>query len=269
VVEISGISVINESDLTLFIVENFSFDLKQRIRNNLSKICYGEADIETGLELYSYKATLNEFLIRYNSKTDKQKIGMIGELISHILLTETLIDYGIASPYFNLEERSVKKGFDIVVFERLNEKIWITEVKSGNRKTDQSIDQTILSLINLGKNDLKDRLNSESFSKWYNAINGAKCALSESRSPKEAILSVLRNYGERASNQSLESSHVNVIIIGVLFENLNYGITKNILIKKLAEIKEEKIFEDLKIIAIHKETFIRIVDFLKQECIYE
>ncbi len=38
--------------------------------------------------MYSYKATVQEFLKRYENKTEKIKKGLIGELLTHIIIKE-------------------------------------------------------------------------------------------------------------------------------------------------------------------------------------
>ena len=76
-----------------------------------------------------------------------------------------------------MEEGGVKKGFDLVLFDKDSQSIWITEVKAGESGRNDS-NKKNLYLINKAKKDLTIRLNKQEVSIWYNAINGASLALS-------------------------------------------------------------------------------------------
>ena len=51
-------------------IEEFSDELKEIIRANLKKICYGINDTSAA---HTYKNTLVNFFTRYNDKTQKQQ----------------------------------------------------------------------------------------------------------------------------------------------------------------------------------------------------
>lgn len=70
---------------------------------------------------------------------------MIGELLVHIIL-ELEGKYSTASPFFNMEESSFKKGFDIVLFEEDSKELWITETKSGEIQKNKKM-QIVLFLV--------------------------------------------------------------------------------------------------------------------------
>ncbi|MTB65395.1 hypothetical protein GKR48_00830 [Providencia sp. wls1943] len=59
--------------------------------------------------MYRYAPTLQAFLERYENTSENTKKGMIGELLSHIIINEFFDNFEIASPFFNLEEKSIKK----------------------------------------------------------------------------------------------------------------------------------------------------------------
>ncbi len=62
-------------------------------------------------KIYSYKV-MKEFVKRYktnNDASEDRKKGMIGELLVHVVL-EIEGRFTTASPFFNMEERSFKKG---------------------------------------------------------------------------------------------------------------------------------------------------------------
>ena len=147
----------------LYFIENISDELKQEIRNRLATICYGVEQTQSNCGIYSYEETVKDFIHRYKTQKDKsesRKKGMIGELLVHIIL-ELEGKYSTASPFFNMEESSFKKGFDIVLFEEDSKELWITETKSGEiQKKQKNANSAVSGLINTAKKDLKKRLNS-------------------------------------------------------------------------------------------------------------
>lgn len=86
--KIKGIEYENHDGYSIFIISDFSDELKKTIRERLSTVCHGAAKASTGRLMYCYKTTLKEFVRRYNDKPEKTRKGMIGELLLHILLTE-------------------------------------------------------------------------------------------------------------------------------------------------------------------------------------
>lgn len=120
-------------DYVLYFVENLSDELKQEIRNRLVAVCHGADQAQSPLKIYAYKETVKEFVKRYKTNKDAsedRKKGMIGELLVHVVL-ELEGRFTTASPFFNMEERSFKKGYDVALFETATNELWIAEVKSG------------------------------------------------------------------------------------------------------------------------------------------
>ncbi len=56
---------------------------------------------------------------------------MLGELLSHVIILKLFPNFEVVSPFFNMEEKSIRKGFDLLLYEASTNNIWITEVKSG------------------------------------------------------------------------------------------------------------------------------------------
>ena len=174
---ISGVLKEDYSDYVLYFVESLSDELKQEIRSRLSAVCHGVDQAQSAAKIYSYKETAKEFVKRYKSDknaSEKRKKGMIGELLVHIIL-EIEGRFTTASPFFNMEERSFKKGYDVALFEEKTNELWIAEVKSGEiQKNQKDASAAATGLINTAKNDLKVRLNDYNTSLWLNALNAAK-----------------------------------------------------------------------------------------------
>lgn len=258
-----GVTIYKDDEYCVFYVEYFSEELKNAIKDNLSAICHGEADSQSGKPLYNYKKTLAELIERYKAKNKDKQIGLIGELLVHVLIRTELLDFSIDSPYFNMEERSVKKGFDIVIDNSKSETLWIAEVKSGNIHQKKTSTQTIVELINTAKNDLRNRLNNNNNNTrrlWLNAIHGAKLVLDHIPDKKRAIVSILEDNAENSN-----SSSINVILVGSLFHDITDKFDQVNVFEKKKRIDNESIFNDVFVIAIQKHTHDTIYEFLKSE----
>ena len=262
---IVGVEHIRCDGCSIFYISNLSDDLKAVIRSCLASVCHGAAKASTGRPMYCYKTTLSEFIRRYGEKKDSTRKGMIGELLLHILMSEFLHEYQINSPFFNLEERSIKKGFDVVLNKKGSLDIWLAEVKSGEPAAEKNSSQTAVSLINKAKNDLDERLNGESLSLWMNAINGAQHAIDNARDDKDAIIAILENHGDLASVGATKSTDINAILVGTVFANLTDPVDSDAIQEKRLRIIKEKKFNDVLLVAIQKETYDAVYAFLESE----
>ena len=262
---IDGIQCTKEKNYCLFIVEEFSEQLKEIVRKYMASICYGDAYVNTGSKIYSYKNTIKEFLKRYEEKKVETQEGMIGELLMHILINQYFDEYDVITPFFNMEERSIKKGYDVVLTEKNRAEIWLIEVKSGRLRKNKNANQTMLALLNTAKNDLKTRLNDENLSLWQEAINGAKLAYDANTNMKSAVVELLTKYGEDAVEGINDSKTKNVFVAGVLFQNLNDKVENRIPKSKQKKIEEENIFNKVYAISLQKETYQKVYEFIKEE----
>jgi hypothetical protein len=177
--QIDGVCFERKDGYAVCHLTELSEDLKSIIRKNLRSICHGSLVVhEYGEDpLYSYVETLNSFFERYDSKTDDTKKGMIGELLTHVLFTELFDEFDIATAFFNLEENSIKKGFDLIMFRPKENVAWITEVKSGELHKGKNVDETTSDLLYAARADLYKRLNEQKKTYWYNAVNSVRNTL--------------------------------------------------------------------------------------------
>ena len=260
---ISGVSIEKNDFATVCRIKYFSDDLKNQIRNRLSAICHGPDAVSSESIFSSYKQTLREFNKRYNSKSENIKKGMIGELLTHILIFKTHPDFEPANPFFNMEEGSIKKGFDLIIFDKKLHQMWILEVKSGNAKA-MNANTFNNNLLNTAKNDLKKRLNENETNLWLNAINGAKIALSSGK-VKDRINQILENCYNEAADERQGGDSKNIILASVTYKSTTDPITLVEVKKKGKKIIDEKLFMNVIIFSIQKETYQRIAEFLKSE----
>jgi len=258
-----GITMENTEFATVCRIEIFADELKTEIRDRLAAICHGKDKVETGSIIASYRETLKVFLDNYAKKSENTRKGMIGELLTHILLLKGFPNYESANPYFNMEEASIKKGFDLIIFDQRCSELKIVEVKSGGAGT-HGADSANKALLNTAKNDLKERLNDNKIHIWTNAINGAKIALSGGEI-KDEINRILEECYMEAANYASDSTSKRVILVSVLYKSCADPISIDATHEKAEQIIDENLFQEATVFSIQNETWEHIVAFLEQE----
>lgn len=263
--EIRGINCYKENKYCLFCISEFTDEIKNELRAQFAAICHGEDYAGSGRVMYNYRNTVKEFLKRYEGKTPEIKVGMIGELLIHFLMGVYFDEYKVVTPFFNMEERSIKKGYDVVLTEVDNPTIWLTEVKSGQLHKNKNANQTMSDLLNTAKADLEIRLNEENETLWHEAINGAKIAFDTHNTMKDAVMDVLMSWGDEAYGGNNTSGDKNVILSGVVFSDIADAVTEDVPRNKQANVEQEVIFNKIYVIALQKGTYDKIYQFIREE----
>ena len=253
----------------LYVVERFSDELKQEIRRYLTKICRGASQAASAKIMYSYRETAKEFTRLYKTSTivsqNRQK-GLVGELLAHLLL-EIEGHFIAATPFYNSEERSFKKGFDIMLIDPKTQELWIAEIKSGSKPQQKQATSAIVSLLNKAQTDLRSRLGerkSANVSLWHNAVQAARNAMSDSNSLKATVISLLEDCGDNVVLERNSSQTFNVVLIGALFHpTTSERIDATIVGKKHAKIVEAQYFKNALVVAIQKGNFRGRLRFFK------
>lgn len=262
---LDGVKYVKSDKCSVFWISEFTEELKSAIREQLAEICHGVNFAKSGHITYNYINTVKEFLKRFETKSEKTKIGMLGELLLHLIIHCYFDEYKSVTPFFNMEERSIKKGYDAVLTEVANPTLWIIEVKSGKKHAYKNSDQTINDLIDLANNDLKVRLNDDNTTLWLEAINGAQISFDNNSSMKPAVIDILQDWSDTTVNGTYSSDDKNVILTGVLFSGLSEMITMDNANKQHSLVENANTFNKLYVIAIQKETYEKLYDFLKKE----
>jgi hypothetical protein len=235
-------------------IHNLGDELKDKIKEQLVEICHGEYALVSGLNYHSFDETVKELVNHRIPSNINRKVGVIGELLLNVLIRE-FTDIKIVSPFFNLEERNVKKGFDIIAVDP-NKDLWIIESKAGELGKLKTATEKVCERINTAKRDLDTRLNMHNSQLWLNAVNSVRSALADT-SEKNTIVNILN----KNSNSCL-SNDKNVILGGTVFCIFNSTIDSIELRKLYNSILSSNKFSKLKLIAIQKQTYQAIIDFL-------
>ncbi len=263
-IEIAGVEFIAKQDYFICYINEFSEEIKDLIRKNLCMICNGKSAAENPKEYNNYKNTLMQLNERIKKKSDSAlKIGMIGELIVHAIFSNYFSDYQSLSPFFNLEENNIKKGFDLVLLK--DNEIWINEVKSGKIHENKTQDETIVELLNVAKLDLKDRLNNGNLTLWTNAINHAKIALDKYNDEKDVVEDILGSIYIETLNDRFQGKNTNVFLTAVLFHDMNHKFLNESIKAKKERIVNESLFKNVIVLALQKSLCETIINFLIEE----
>ncbi|MBQ2851339.1 MAG: hypothetical protein IJE77_12725, partial [Thermoguttaceae bacterium] len=197
--------------------------------------------------------------------SQNRRKGMIGELLAHVIL-EIEGRFIAASPFFNMEERNFKKGFDIMMFEPKDRELWIAEIKSGaKRKEHKTATTSLVGLLNDAQNDLCERLNSNDSGPWRNAMNAVCVAMNNASSETSVMNKILSQHTNNAIAQKNSSSTFNVVLIGAIFHPTSELVASGPIGRKYSRIVEAQRFKNAFVVAIQKGTFEAVYDFLNSE----
>ncbi|OXG03652.1 hypothetical protein BC749_11115 [Flavobacterium araucananum] len=258
---INGIKIIEKPKYSIFYIEHLSDEFKEIIRIQLKGIWNGFAEADSLPRFYSYKNTLTEFIDRYNSKSSNIKKGMIGELIAHLILNHQ--DNGLSSLSIlkNKEEKSIKKGFDIIYCDIVNNKLWYSEVKSGNNgKGSHNSTAYNNILLNRAKTGISTMITEKRNSLWESALIDVSLVINEN----DGRLNLKQLLSDDSPNLN-SNQKKNVILISSLYHNLSDEIEEISVSNFLDNTVIEDIFEEVIIISIQKETYKSVADFLSDE----
>lgn len=259
---IKGLHIEQGKGLTIIFVESFSIELQSLIRNQLRSIFHGYAEVEEMPNFFSYTFTLKSFLDRYESKSEKIKKGMIGELLAHVLINAVFDDLSCLSVLKNKEERSIRKGFDIIYYNEKLKNLWYTEVKSGrSARSRLTSDQYNDILLTRSRDGILEIFESKRSSLWESAIIDVKLVIEEGRR-RVTMRELLAK-----DQSSLTKANVkkNVILVSVLYHALSDRMTIKEVSGFYKKVVLQKNFKDVLILSIQKETYEKVEKFLKTE----
>jgi hypothetical protein len=262
---IEGIACKQTDKYLVATVSELSEELKDVIRSRFSAICHGEQNSLQGRGNYTYLRTVKEFLKRIGTKSNRVQTGMLGELMIHVLTSIVYPGYKTIVPYFNLEERNIKKGFDSIIYSA-DIGIWAYEVKSSRQLSFKGdVDKKTKSLLKVANDDLSEKLKQqdEVGRLWGSAMNGFQVACGHLKDEKKVLEEIILDYQDEARTPECGPEDHNVILSSVLFSGVDQDISAKCIVDKHAEYAG--IYKKLLIFAVHKSITIDLLAFLEQE----
>lgn len=258
---IRGITITQAENYAICCVDNFSDDLKDIIRKELNAICFGRRAAEDLPGIYSYKKTLNEFLIRYDKAPYKIKVGMMGELLAHVLMGSAFPDLESVSRLFNKEERHIKKGFDFNFLSKARNDIWYGEIKSGEKSKRHTVESKHKDLLGTAKRDLLGKFSDGKLSLWDNALNDVSLVLATKKARSVSQL-LEQDFLSLEKDSSLKK---NAVLISSLFHDSKDKPTEKAISGHAANLIKKGKFAGVLVLCIQKTTYSKIVGFLREE----
>lgn len=207
-----------------------------------------------------YQQTVREFLDRYDTKTDLQKKGIIAELLTHVLARHYLDNLEPVSILFNKEERSMRKGFDLIFLEPVYGTVWYSEVKSGHPSATDTPSAKCLDLLRIARTDITDRLTNAPRSVWFSAVVDSNLTVSERIRPALRRLLEADAPAKRPDDFSAAA-----ILIAVVYASPTNEVNYDDISEYFRNAYEDELFSDLIVLSVQKETVARVVDFLRGE----
>lgn len=223
--------------------------IKTLIKENLIGLCWGKENAEC----FDIKDVINEFMERLSKKSIEQQYGYIGEFIYYLYILQNDKILKPLSIFFNQEERSFKKGFDLLGFD--GENMWYSEVKSGN-SNDKDIDSYNLERLSTAYNDIKDKLKIKNRNtNYWDTAKSNLCKIENSKDERSRLSKILDD------DKKIEFIE-NKIITSVIFDKSDILLDNNKVKDKYDRLK--CLEKNITIICIRKKTIEKVISILKE-----
>uniref|UniRef100_UPI00080A8733 hypothetical protein n=1 Tax=Acinetobacter sp. 243_ASPC TaxID=1579345 RepID=UPI00080A8733 len=248
--ETSSVEIESGKNLHILKVNLYDDKLISLINKYLVKICEGD----DSQEIIKVKKRLLKFI---ESKQETTKMGAIAEFFIHLYLNDS--NYKQEFLFFNLEETSIKKGFD-GVYTKENE-MYIIESKSGDEST-----KTIshISKLKEAYSDLKKYFDGSSQkgnnNPWRNAYNHASHSDIKANDSLRKQIRELANLYDDSKYGTIEE--YNIIPCSTIFLSNNWN--EQFITDLLKSTNELKGFEAKKVdlIILTKLKILNFINFL-------
>ena len=195
------IKIKNEIQLTIIDIANIN-EVKQILDLYLVSICEGDSDTE----LHEIKEQIIDL---FNNKDNDWKMGAVAELFIHLYMNTA--GFKQECMFFNLEERSIKKGFDGLYSKE--KEIWVMESKSGSISSNEI---SHAKKVRLAITDLENKISGGATNNpWRNAYNHAcHCDIKTD----QEILKFIRDHSKQyQQNIYHDIKNFNTIPCGTIF----------------------------------------------------
>lgn len=249
------IIIINKNvNLHIFEIENITDEIKCFIDSRIVNITNGSRKRPLNI----VKTKLKNFLD--SKKGSTTEMGAIAEFFIHLYLSTQ--GYKQECLFFNLEENSIKKGFD--GYYSKDNMAWIMESKSGSFK------KTHKAKVKEAYDDLDKRLKgikkpSKTINNpWENAYNHAS---HKDVNTKQSIVKNIENFSDDFELGNFKDiKDFNIIPSATIFlNNVWIDNDKTILAQEITSLISELNYQKLEIICFTKKSISLFLEYLKLE----
>ncbi len=233
-------------------IKILSIDLKNYLDDHFVSICEGDS----GSKLNAVKKIIIDFL---ETKDFRTKMGATAEFFIHLYLKS--IGFNQECLFLNLEERSIKKGFD--GYYSINNEEYIMESKSGLSSTDSiKHEDKIKDAYDDLKNNLAGKSRKSKNNPWKNAYNHA------SHIDVGTTSSIRKNIKQLSDEYEVSTYHdikdFNIIPSSTIFlNNIWTDEYSNNIIDTLESLSESLDFKKLNIICVTKQSLDLFKSYLE------
>lgn len=257
-----GIDIEEGQGATVVVLREVSDDFRAHIRERLADYCYGAVEVSEDSTFYSFENTVGEFLVRYDPKPPKTKMGMAGELIAHILMPLLHPDLTPAAIYFNKEERSIKKGFDLTFLGPDDATIWYGEVKSGKVKKESHANEKAAGLVDTAATSLSLMLDDGAqLSRWNAAMADTRLTLEDGHAKSARVL--LRSDSDAVRTGA--TTEKRVVLVGTVIHELGHCIVSSDHAERIVEtIAQSARFTGSRILVIQQDALESVIEHLRE-----
>lgn len=238
----------SKTNICIININEIDSKLKTLMDNYFVKICEGNSDSD----LKTVKTRVKMFL---QQKKENITMGAIAEFFIHLYLNAA--DFKQECLFLNLEEGSIKKGFD-GYYSKENEE-WIMESKSGTISTKnithaQKLSEAYQDLIKKVQGNVTNN-------PWHNAYNHASHA---DVGTKKDIRSRIKKLSDDFTNKVyFKIDNFNIIPCSTIFlENKHNPQDKDILCDKVESSLKNYTHKKIILICISQKSIDLFIDYL-------
>ncbi len=246
--------MVNNFEVNLIHVGDICDQFKNGLDQNLISICKGEYHEN---DLKYIKIELNDFF--EGKKEDPNKLmGAISEFYAHLFFKSH--GYTNKFLYLNLEENSMKKGFDGYYLKEND--AWILDSKSGSHTTlNISHRQKILEANRSAKEQIEGRTNNNP---WRNAFNHAN---NGDVKAEKTLLKTIQEFSNRYMDKEYATpNELNIILASTIFWFDSWSEnTIDDLISELNDIEKNFGWKKVIVFCSNQKTYQDFLDYLKEE----
>ena len=252
----------DSNHLAIYVIDlkEINADLKNTIDSHILRVCEGRNPY--GTTISEAKSKIKSFL---ENKLDdnpqpetlnKTYMGAVAEFFIHIFLNH--LGFEQECTFKNLEERSIKKGFDGYYSD--DNKTWIMESKSGLSTSTDISHESKLAEAYRQLNHKITTCNSEDNNPWENAFHHAKVVDS-----KESILKQLKELSNKFVSRKINNNieEFNLIPCSTIFYFENWEDEREHIIMKAKNFATTKLYSNMIIICLNKKCMNLLLDYLE------